>query len=72
MDRGAWWAAVHGVAKSRAQSSPSYGKGLNALNVQCLEKFSNGNLPRLSEPLLVGKEVSHGSNTLHLIVAISA
>ena len=23
MDRGAWWAAVHGVAKSRAQSSPS-------------------------------------------------
>ena len=66
MDRGAWWAAVHGVAKSRAQSSPSYGKGLNALNVQCLEKFSNGNLPRLSEPLLESWQQYPSSDSCYL------
>lgn len=43
----------------------------NTLNVQGLEKFSSGNLPRLWQPQLAGKGSHHDSKTLHRIVAAS-
>ena len=48
MDRGAWWAAVHGVAKSQTQlhfyfSLPCIGEGNgNPLQYSCLENPRDG------------------------------
>ena len=49
MDGGAWWAAVHGVAKGRTQATslslPCIGEGTgNPLQCSCLEN------PRAGEP----------------------
>ena len=55
MDRGVWWAAVHGIAKSRARLSDEHLLTYTSLSSLLAQLVKN--LPAMQEVLSLGHEV---------------